>query len=102
MGEDLQTGDRVHVGSDGKLYKLESKKLPKIAEQEFIGAIKKNPAYKHINIDSELLKMDEWLKRHPDRRKTRLFVLRWLERKEVPLNPHNNVNVPDSLREFIK
>ena|SRR3990167_4639624 len=99
-GEDLKSGDFLKLGSDGKLYRIDSKKLPKIAEAEFIGSLKSNPAYKHISIDVELMKMDEWLKRHPDRRKTRLFVLKWLERKEVPLNQNNDV--PESLRRFLK
>jgi hypothetical protein len=98
-GEDLKKEDLLKIGSDGKLYKLDSKKLPKIAEKEFINSLYTNPAFKHINLSQELYKMDEWIKRHPDRHKTRLFVLRWLERKEIPLNPVNDV--PDTMRRYM-
>lgn len=99
-GEDLKAGDFLKIAPDGRLYKVDSKKITKLSEHEFIGSLKVNPAYKHIDLDRELFKMDEWLKRHPDRRKTRLFVLGWLNRKEVPLNQSNDV--PESMRRFFK
>ena len=99
-GEDLKTGDYLKIGPDGKLYKIDSKKISRIAEEEFIQSLKNNPAYKHINIDRELIKIDEWLKRHPGRMKTRKFVIGWLSRQEVPLKEYNDV--PESLRRFIK
>jgi len=99
-GEDLKAGDYLKIGVDGKLYKTNSKKIARIAENEFIQALKSNQGFKHINIDKELFKMDEWLKRNPGRLKTRRFVLGWFSRIEAPLTQANDV--PDHLRRFIK
>lgn len=99
-GEDIKAGTQVQIGSDGKLYNIKSVKIKRIAEKEFIEELKNNPAYNHINIDKEMLLIDEWLKRHPTRQKTRLFVIGWLNRKEVPLSPSNDL--PENLRRFFK
>lgn len=99
-GEDLKAGDNLTVGKDGKLYKIDSIRLSRIVEEEFIQSLKTNPAFSHINIDRELIRIDEWLKRHPDRRKTRRFVLGWLMRQEVPLKESNDF--PENLRRFLK
>ena len=85
-GEDIRSGQICKLGEDGRLYAVDSKKIKRIAEKDFMESLKNNPAYAHINIDQEFRLMDVWLGRHKDRQKTRLFVLRWLERKEVPLN----------------
>lgn len=84
-GEAIKAGDFVVVGNDGKLYRLDNRKITKIADQKFIESLKSNPAYKHINIEKELYRIDEWLKRHPGRVKTRRFIINWLMRIEVPL-----------------
>lgn len=99
-GEDLKAGDILKLAPDGKLYKIDSKKISRIAEEEFIQSLKNNPAFKHINIDRELIRIDEWLKRHPGRMKTRKFVIGWLNRQEVPLKEVNDV--PDNMRRFFK
>ena len=57
----------------------------KLSDKSFIDFLRSNPAFSHINIDKELFKIDEWLKRHPGRHKTRRFVLHWLDRIEIPL-----------------
>ena len=90
IGEDLKAGDLVRLGPDGKLYRINSNKLKRIAEGDFIQSLKSNPAYTHINLDHEFKRIDDWLKRHPDRMKTRAFVLRWLQKIEVPLNFQTN------------
>lgn len=84
----MKAGDLLKLAPDGKLYKMDSTKIKRIAEEDFIKALKNNPAYAHINIDQEMKLIDEWLKRHPDRMKTRRFVLNWFSKKEVPLNFH--------------
>ena len=99
-GEDLKAGDYLKLAPDGKLYRLDSKKISRIAEKEFIDSLRSNPVFKHLNIDKELFKIDEWLKRHPGRVKTRRFVLAWFNRQEVPLTQNNDI--PESLRRFIK
>lgn len=66
---------------------------------EFIGSLKQNGAYKHISIDTELLKMDAWLSAHRGRKKSKRFVLNWLNKIEAPIPSED---VPESLRRFIK
>lgn len=60
-------------------------RAPKLTDEEWIESLKKNPAYSHIDIPSELGKMDAWLSLHPGRKKSRPFVLNWLNKIEKPL-----------------
>lgn len=52
---------------------------------DFIGKLKQNPAYKHINIDNELNKMDAWLSTRKGRQKTRRFIVNWLNKIDRPV-----------------
>ena len=54
-------------------------------EAEFLEALKTNPAYSHVDINTELGKIDAWLSAHPGRKKTRRFVVNWLNKIEKPL-----------------
>lgn len=65
----------------------------------FFESLKTNQAYKHIDLNTELCKMDAWLSAHAGRKKTKRFVLNWLNKIEVPLPTED---IPDSLRRFIK
>lgn len=66
----------------------ENKKKRETAPQtDFLETIKANPAYKHIDVDNELAKMDAWLSTRPGRKKSRQFVLNWLNRIEKPIGP---------------
>lgn len=58
-------------------------------DADFITELKKNVAYRHIDIDRELGKMDAWLSlpKNRSRKKTRQFVLNWLNRIEAPMQP---------------
>ena len=44
--------------------------------------LRSDPAYAGIDIDHELRKMDTWLANHPGRKKTRQFVLKWLNKAD--------------------
>jgi len=55
------------------------------SDEEFIISLKNNSAYKHIDIISELGKMDAWLSARPGRQKTRRFIVNWLNKIEKPL-----------------
>jgi len=55
--------------------------------EEFLSLIKKNSAYKHIDIEKELLKMDAWLLANPGRKKTKRFVVNWLNKIDIPIAP---------------
>jgi hypothetical protein len=45
--------------------------------------------YPDTDVESELLKMDAWIATNPGRRKTRRFVVAWLNRiqPELPAEP---------------
>jgi hypothetical protein len=61
----------------------ESKVL--VSDADFISSLKTNLAYKHINVETELARMDVWIIAHPGRKKTRRFVVGWLNKVEAPL-----------------
>ena len=54
-------------------------------DKDYISSLRENPAYKHINIDNELLKMDAWLSTHPGRKKVPRFIINWLNKIEAPI-----------------
>ena len=61
----------------------------KLTDEQFIKALKTNPAYSHIRLEDELAKMDAWLLTHPGRQKTRRFVVNWLNKIEKPMEVKN-------------
>lgn len=54
-------------------------------DEGFYAALKSNSAYAHVDFPSELAKMDAWLLVNPRRKKSRKFVVNWLNRIERPL-----------------
>uniref|UniRef100_A0A6M3XPJ6 Uncharacterized protein n=1 Tax=viral metagenome TaxID=1070528 RepID=A0A6M3XPJ6_9ZZZZ len=68
----------------------------------FLKSIKNNPAYKDIDIDRELGKMDAWLLVHPGRQKTKCFIVNWLNKIDKPINlkkPEIKFNQSESINE---
>lgn len=63
----------------------------KLTDQEWLNNLKENPAYKHINFDRELAKMDAWLSlpKNHKRQKTRAFILNWLSKVEGVFSPNS-------------
>jgi len=57
--------------------------------EAFVETLKNNPAYKGIEIDRELHRMDAWLATPANRKrkKTQRFVVNWLNRIDVALPP---------------
>jgi hypothetical protein len=55
-------------------------------DEWLVSHVRANPAYAHINIDQELGKMDAWLSTRPQKKKTRRFIINWLNRAEKPVN----------------
>jgi hypothetical protein len=51
---------------------------------DFLKTLKTNSAYKHINIENELAKMDGWLLVHKGRQKTQRFIVNWLNKIDKP------------------
>lgn len=66
----------------------------------FIDKIKENPAYKEIDIDRELSKMDAWLSTPAGkgRRKTARFVVNWLNRIDTTIKTDNK---PETFEDMV-
>jgi len=54
-------------------------------DEEFLASLQQNPAYAHVDFTREMGKMDAWLAVNPGRRKTRQFVVKWLNKIERPI-----------------
>ena len=65
-----------------------------ISNANFISSLKENPAYKEIDIDKELHKMDAWLSTPAGkgRKKTARFVVNWLNRIDTTIKKETNYN----------
>lgn len=65
-----------------------------ISNVDFINSLKSNIAYKHINFDIEFAKMDAWLLTRPERKKTKRFIVNWLNKIDIPIETKkiNNIN----------
>lgn len=87
--------------SDTKEYIIKSKSPSELTTQ-FVDSLKSNPAYKHIHLEAELGKMDAWLSSRPGRKKTRRFVVNWLNKIEIPLEPQKSTNPWDYAEDFNK
>jgi uncharacterized protein YdaU (DUF1376 family) len=90
-----------HSHSGGNAIKESKEKESKekkvvVDDASFLESLKKNIAYKHINIEMELGKMDAFLLTRPHRQKTRRFIVAWLNRVDKPVNipPNKTVNRP--------
>jgi len=61
--------------------------INKLTDDEFIQKLKENPAYKEIDIDQELGKIDAWLltPRGAGKKKSRQRIVNWLNRVEKPI-----------------
>lgn len=58
---------------------------PKQTDEEFMAVLKANPAYSHVDWTQEMGRIDAWLSANPSRKKTRKFVVNWLNRIEKPM-----------------
>jgi hypothetical protein len=89
--EQLQSKSRLTPAK----VKLSKVKLSKDANaqlsgEDFIKTLKTNPAYKGIDINRELGKMDAWLLSNPGRQKTKRFIVNWLNKIDKPIGPITN------------
>jgi len=57
----------------------------KDSNADFISMLKTSPAYRHVDVEQELAKMDVWLNVNKGRKKTKRFVVNWLNKVEKPL-----------------
>lgn len=63
--------------------------------------VRANPAYIGVDIDQELGKMDAWLSTRPQKKKTRRFIINWLNRVERPVNGMTRTEKPKSLVDLL-
>lgn len=92
---DLDTTNKVHLSVLSILKKegvykglaspMEGAK-DKDKDKDIVSILKTNSAYAHIDIDTELGKMDAWLLAHKGRQKTKKFIVNWLNKIEKPLS----------------
>lgn len=101
---------KVKLSKDKISKKKEKEKKPPLSDEDFLKALKNNLAYKHIDIDIELAKMDAWLltPQGQRRKKTRRFIINWLNRIDKPLMPEKKKSIvgrggePVSTKEALK
>jgi hypothetical protein len=80
--------DRIRSDRNGSEWKGEEGTSPVVlSDDQFLAHLKASPAYKAIDIDRELAKMDAWLltPKGRRRRKTRQFIVNWLNNADQPL-----------------
>lgn len=70
------TSSKEEVGAPKKTYLL---------DEEFWAEMRRH--YPNIDVDAESRKMDAWLLARPGRKKTRQFVINWLNKVEPALAP---------------
>ncbi len=70
-----------------KNKKKNKKRKTPLSTEDFLKKIRKMPAYSHINIDLELNKMDVWLLKNPGIQKSSKFIMNWLNKIEIPMQP---------------
>lgn len=72
-----------------EVAKNKNQKKKELTDVEWLESLKGNTAYAHVNFPVELGKMDAWLslKKNKHRKRTRRFVLNWLNKIEVAMAP---------------
>lgn len=72
--------------------RAQKKRATPLTDEEFIKALKANPAYKDIDFDKEMGKLDAWLltPRGHGKRKTHARILNWLNKCERGVAPLPN------------
>ena len=77
-----QLTDKARILKESKVKERKENK----AEPSFIEQLKTLPAYAHINIETEISKIDAWLLVNKHRTKTKRFIINWLNRIEKPMS----------------
>lgn len=84
-GSKRHTDTNTNINKKGSMRGNKNQKSPSELASDFLEQVKMNPAYKHIDLDFESAKMDLWLTTRPGRKKTKRFVMNWLNKIEPPL-----------------
>lgn len=61
-----------------------------VSDEEWLRSIGANEAYAGIDIRLELARMDAWLSTRPGRKKTRKFIVNWLNRVDKQIKPEKD------------
>ena len=85
---EIPNAENPDSGKSATTKNYDNEKRTKISKdtrttEEFVEDLKR--IYDYIDIDTELKRIDAWLLNHPDRKKTRRFVINWLNRVEKPM-----------------
>jgi hypothetical protein len=71
---------QTSTNKNNKNIKNDKKKL---TDEEFLLSLKEK--FTWVDFDSVMVKMDAWLLAHPERHKTRKFIVNWLNKIEKPM-----------------
>jgi len=73
-------------------------KTPKItmSDDEFLASLQSNPAFQGLDIPRELSRMDAWLSVNPQRKKSRRFIINWLNRADKVIKAENSLPHPET------
>ena len=58
-----------------------------LTDEEFLLSLKEK--FTWVDFDQVMIKMDAWLLAHPARKKTRRFIVNWLNKIEKPIEVKN-------------
>lgn len=88
--ESLEAGEVPERPSPKK-----SKKKSEMSDEEWLGMVKANPAYKHLDIELVQAKLIAWCSTK-GKQPTRSRLLNWLNREEKPLSGGSNAGLQTS------
>lgn len=91
---DTNTNTDTNINTNIISSSVQKKSSSKLPDSDFIQSLKNNPAYKEIDIDLELNRMDGWLSTRPRRKKTRRFIVNWLNNIDTPLPIEKTKQIP--------
>lgn len=76
---------QTNCGPEKRREKKNNSK-PQHSDEEWLAALEQNPAFSHVNIQSELQRAQTWIQKQNGRRAfTRKFFEKWLSNAEKPL-----------------
>ena len=85
----MKRNETLSCNADKEEKRREEKRVKNIQNtpDNFMEKLKENPAYKGIDIDREIAKMDAWLStpKGKGRKKTKGFIVNWLNKIDVAL-----------------
>lgn len=105
ISEQYQNDDEETETYKEETYKEETeknnagrKKPARLSEKDWLVSLRENEAYSHIDLEVELARMDAWLSTRPRRKKTRKFIVNWLNRIDPPVGPGQKRTAPEGMQ----